>query len=83
MSVNLLFVIVDFRVRFGRWRLPLSDLHRRRRLRLTGTLLSAAHPPGLSVAVRAFALMVLLTSRFYIRKRRSYEFAIHNTSSNE
>jgi hypothetical protein len=35
------------------------------------------------VAIGAFALMVLLTSRFDIRKRRPYEFAIHNASSKQ
>jgi hypothetical protein len=33
------------------------------------------------MTIRAFALMVLLASRFDIRKRRPYEFAIHNASS--
>jgi hypothetical protein len=78
VRIDLFLVIVDFGVRFRRWRLSLAHLHRRRLL-LTGTLLT--HAPGLRMTVRAVTLRGLLTSRFYIGERRPYEFAIHNASS--
>ncbi len=76
MSVDLLFVIVDFGMRLRRWRLTLAYLNRRW---LGPTW--RRHSAPLHSAVSLIALVCYFSPGLYICERGSNKFAIHNSAS--
>src|SRR2546421_7479913 len=79
VSVDLLFVIVDFGMRLRRRRLTLAYLNRRWLWPAWLRHSSAA----LHTAVSLIALVCYFSPGFYICERGSNKFAIHNSASKE